>query len=113
MRIEVILGIILIADGILCSIFASPLRVTYNLLNLSSSTIFYIGYIFRAIRIVIGVILVFNLFKIEKYFLFLGFYLVLDAIFSFVTSSNFEFFDDYFRISRFLIGGYLIGKKIW
>jgi len=112
MRIEVILGIILIADGILCLIFASPSRITYNLFGLDSLTILYIGYIFRAIRIVIGLSLIFNFFKIETYFLFVGIYLILDAIFSFITSSNFGFFDDYFRISRFLIGGYLIGSRI-
>jgi len=112
MRIEVILGLILIADGIISILFASSSRVTYNLFNLDSKTILYIGHIFRVIRVLVGLLLVFNLLNIEKHFLFVGIYLILDAVLSITTASSFKSWDDYLRIFRLIVGGYLIGSKL-
>ena len=112
MRIEVILGLILILDGIISIYFSSSSRVSYNVFNLSSQNILYIGHLFRIIRILIGLLLVLAFFRIENYFLFLGVYLILDASSSILTASSFKSWDDYFRVIRMIIGIYFIGLKI-
>lgn len=113
MRIEVIVGLILVIDGIISIVFASPSRVTLNIFNINSNNLVYIGHFFRAVRIILGLLFIFFSDKIIGYNLFIGAYFLLDSFSSILTSSSFKAVDDYLRISRALIGGYLISSPLF
>ena len=111
-----IIGLVLIIDGLLCIVWASPDRVSFNIFGLSSMLILNIGHLFRIVRIIFGIFFIIAPKKIFLYRKYIGIYILLDALLSTLTSSNFKYIDwhhidDYFRITRLLIGGYLILKK--
>jgi len=108
MEIKLIIGLILIIDGIISLALARSSRVSFNIFGLDSNSIVYIGHFFRILRIIFGLLLIFSFSSIENYLLFIGLYFVLDAGFSILTAKSFSSWDDYFRIIRIVIGSYLI-----
>lgn len=104
MIIEVIIGVLLILDGIISIAFANVNNVTYNIFGLNSLTIVWIGHIFRVIRVLVGAGILFFYNKIEKYNIYLGVFLVLSGIVSILTAKDFDYVWDYFRFTRILAG---------
>ena len=96
--IYIILGVILIIDGVVSILLVSQDRVTSNF-GIDSKDVVFIGHIFRILSIVIGIFLIYvglTQMNFDNIFKILGIYLILDGLSSIITSSGFEKIDDWF-----------------
>ena len=67
-----------------------------------------VGHFFRFIRIILGFLFLTN--KIQRNWLkLIGIWLIIDAVVSIINAPLFDSKDDYLRVSRIALGGYLLG----